>query len=807
MGQAFQYQAFNFNGFGPNNWSNHAVVDDALNYVKSEGANVAVLDWAVDFNKDGSIIPGGSSVSTDNLAYVVQKARSLGLDVFLKPHASYLSASGSQDNIFSYNTDLNVFNPQKFLSDWSGYLQTLTPMANANGVAAIVIGTENSAVDNGHLAEWTSLISSLRNSYHGLLSYDATFDVSQSGDHVIPDVPFWSQLDFIGLSLYVPLSANNSASVPELTQDWTNPPVGYVANYYNFLKDLSVKYGKPVMGLEGGYGAFNGGLDVNWAAASQNFTSLNTQLQANGLQAYLTSLEKNAGNWFLGTTLWGVTPDIWNPVGKQSTAWAWESVDKPAAQIIHDIYTGALSYSDTTFNGTVRSDAIDTGPNSDTIFAGSGGDSIAAGAGNDTIYQSGLNPQAPASNTVQLKIVAESGILNGVAGQFSVYANGAKLGTFDIQPTASGRGNWSTTQTFVLPIDASLHFSQLKITHNNDIPGTGGDERNIWIDAISLDGSSILPGATYQPDHGAQVSLQQALYDGGYALFDTSALAARVAGQATDNDTIDGGPGVDTVVYSGPSSAFTWAINGDGSWTVTDLRPGSPEGVDRLTNVESLRFSDQSFGLQTGTSANEALTASPRDYVCGMAGNDTLTGSTGPDTLFGGDGNDSIVGGSGFNRVNGNPGADTIVGHSQTGDWLSGGQDNDSIDASASTGNNIINGNLGNDTVVGGSGADSLRGGQGDDAIHAGSGNDWLVGDLGANTLYGGQGQDIFRAAPGHDTVMGWHTGDQVQVASGVTWTPTQVGGDVHIAFSNGGEMDLIGVQLNSLPSGWIVSA
>src|SRR5262249_52944775 len=106
-----------------------------------------------------------------------------------------------------------------------------------------------------------------------------------------------------------------------------------------------------------------------------------------------------------------------------------------------------------------------------------------------------------------------------------------------------------------------------------------------------------------------------------------------------------------------------------------------------------------------------------------------------------------------------------------------------------------------------GAGADILRGGQGDDAIHAGAGDDWLSGDLGNNTLYGGQGLDTFRAGAGHDQVNGWHAGDHVQVASGVTWTTSQVNRDVHINFSNGGEMDLMRTQLSSLQPGWIVQA
>jgi Ca2+-binding RTX toxin-like protein len=99
-----------------------------------------------------------------------------------------------------------------------------------------------------------------------------------------------------------------------------------------------------------------------------------------------------------------------------------------------------------------------------------------------------------------------------------------------------------------------------------------------------------------------------------------------------------------------------------------------------------------------------------------------------------------------------------------------------------------------------------LRGGQGDDVIHAGAGNPWIAGDLGNNTIYGGQGLDTFRAGSGHDLINGWHAGDQVQVASGVTWTTAQVNGDVHITFSSGGEMDLLNTQVSSFQPGWIVS-
>jgi hypothetical protein len=65
---------------------------------------------------------------------------------------------------------------------------------------------------------------------------------------------------------------------------------------------------------------------------------------------------------------------------------------------------------------------------------------------------------------------------------------------------------------------------------------------------------------------------------------------------------------------------------------------------------------------------------------------------------------------------------------------------------------------------------------------------------------------DTFHAGAGHDVVNSWHAGDQVQVGAGTTWTVTQVNADVHIVFSNGGEMDLMKTQVSSLQSGWIVA-
>jgi serralysin len=68
-------------------------------------------------------------------------------------------------------------------------------------------------------------------------------------------------------------------------------------------------------------------------------------------------------------------------------------------------------------------------------------------------------------------------------------------------------------------------------------------------------------------------------------------------------DYLDGGSGTDTAVFAGTSSDYGWVKNSDGSWTITDLRAGSPDGKDTLVSVELLQFSNGQISLGTSAGA------------------------------------------------------------------------------------------------------------------------------------------------------------------------------------------------------------
>jgi hypothetical protein len=55
------------------------------------------------------------------------------------------------------------------------------------------------------------------------------------------------------------------------------------------------------------------------------------------------------------------------------------------------------------------------------------------------------------------------------------------------------------------------------------------------------------------------------------------------------NDTMDGGGGTDTAVFSGTQSDYKITVNG-GMATLTDLRAGTPDGTDTISNIEQVKF-------------------------------------------------------------------------------------------------------------------------------------------------------------------------------------------------------------------------
>ena len=182
------------------------------------------------------------------------------------------------------------------------------------------------------------------------------------------------------------------------------------------------------------------------------------------------------------------------------------------------------------------------------------------------------------------------------------------------------------------------------------------------------------------------------------------------------DDVIYGGLGWDTVAFDGNMDDFTFAVDPNGTLTVTDVGTGNNLGVDTISGVERLSFDDGDLTVTTTSGGDVTLKGSYLDDVITLTGSGgaTLDGEDGADTLTGGAGADTLYGGHGNDDLSGSDGADALYGGYNT------------------------------DTLHGDGGADMLSGGFGTDTLSGGDGADTLYGDSGADKLFGDDGNDVF---------------------------------------------------------------
>ncbi|HEX2560471.1 calcium-binding protein [Phenylobacterium sp.] len=261
------------------------------------------------------------------------------------------------------------------------------------------------------------------------------------------------------------------------------------------------------------------------------------------------------------------------------------------------------------------------------------------------------------------------------------------------------------------------------------------------------------------------------------------------------NDSIEGDTGDDLVILTG-SQADYWIGEGAFGLEIRDLRPGAPDGVDVISNVEGLGFNGGAtlFSLTSGSSTNQpdALRGGfaadtlqgldGQDYIYGGAGNDSLAGGDGDDALEGGRGDDTITGGAGRDLVRfgwhfgsdvhsgvtvnlaitgpqaigGDFGMDSFVGV----EGVSGTAYQDRIEGDGAQ--NELYGGQGADTLIGQGGGDTLNGGSDGDTLSGGAGADDLNGELGHDTLSGGDGEDTLTGSIGDDLIDGGDGVDMV---------------------------------------------
>ena len=127
---------------------------------------------------------------------------------------------------------------RKWEKDYETFILDYAKIAQEWKVELFCIGTEFKKAIEKRPQFWTRLIQKVKTIYSGKLTYAANWDNYHR-------IPFWKELDYIGIDAYFPLVDNNNPTEKELIQAWKK--------HKEDIMEVSSKEGKQILFTEIGY--------------------------------------------------------------------------------------------------------------------------------------------------------------------------------------------------------------------------------------------------------------------------------------------------------------------------------------------------------------------------------------------------------------------------------------------------------------------------------------------------------------------------------------------------------------------------
>lgn len=215
----------------------------------------------------------------EGVAATVRMAREQGLKVMLKPHV-WMEGGSHLDLEFSREQDW-----QTFENDYAQYVLHFANMADSLNIDLYCITTELDRFAIARPDFWNNLIKQVRQVYKGKLTYAANWDRYER-------IPFWKELDYIGVDAYFPLSDEREPDVRTLTKGWQQ--------HLESLKAVSYQHQKPILFTEFGYRSCDHTAERPWE--SETDCNPNPDAQAKAYEALLTEVWSQP--WFAGGFAW-----------------------------------------------------------------------------------------------------------------------------------------------------------------------------------------------------------------------------------------------------------------------------------------------------------------------------------------------------------------------------------------------------------------------------------------------------------------------------------------------------------------------
>ncbi|MEZ4859083.1 MAG: glycoside hydrolase [Flavobacteriaceae bacterium] len=171
-------------------------------------------------------------------------------------------------------------------SAYRDFILTYVYLAADLKVEVFCIGTELEQFVIQRPQFWKDLIKEIKTIYQGKLTYAANWDEYKR-------VPFWEDLDFIGVDAYFPISESKTPTMEEAKASWKL--------WKEELKRVSEKVDHPILFTEYGYRSVDFAGREPWDS-NHELPSLNFDAQNNLLESLYQEVWQEP--WFAGGFVW-----------------------------------------------------------------------------------------------------------------------------------------------------------------------------------------------------------------------------------------------------------------------------------------------------------------------------------------------------------------------------------------------------------------------------------------------------------------------------------------------------------------------
>jgi hypothetical protein len=234
--------------------------------------------------------------------HIALEARSLGMEVTIKAHIDVDDGS--------WRAAIEPDNPTEWFDSYRSFILPLASLTDSVGGSIFMIGTELAGTVR-YAGLWRAVIDSIRAIYRGRLMYAASWDEAML-------VPFWHDVDIIGIDCYVPVTIRDNPGRLEILSGWAP-----ILERYELLHRQT---GRPVMLSEIGYRSIDGAgrRPYDWSVAG----TIDVDEQADLYWAACQAVD--AAPWITGLFWWG-----WSADGKGGMAdGSYTPFGKPAMQVV-----------------------------------------------------------------------------------------------------------------------------------------------------------------------------------------------------------------------------------------------------------------------------------------------------------------------------------------------------------------------------------------------------------------------------------------------------------------------------------------